>query len=333
MLQIFEGETANDVWLAAATKFRDSKDVQIQSGRGGPTFELLHVGLSIRDPRQRWIMSRFPAINPAFVLAEVIWIVNGRNESDFVNYWNSQLPKYAGDGIVYHGAYGFRLRQQFGIDQLERAYKALKHNSASRQIVLQIWDPKIDFPNEDGSAMDADIPCNVISLLKVRNRKLEWTQIMRSNDLFLGIPHNIIQFTSLQEIIAGWLSIEVGSYNHFSDSLHLYKQNQNTMKVLDINIEKNTDTLTLSKKESEKIFAILYQKVEMLTSPRLTQDKLHEISKEWDAPEAYRNILLVLAAEAARKRNWKDISTKLISNCTNPIFRQAWKRWLMRFKA
>jgi thymidylate synthase len=46
---------------------------------------------------------------------------------------------------------------------------------------------------------------------------------MRSNDLFKGLPYNLIQFTTLQEIIAGWLRIEVGSYNHISDSLHLYE--------------------------------------------------------------------------------------------------------------
>ena len=35
---------------------------------------------------------------------------------------------------------------------------------------------------------------------KVRQGKLEWSQIMRSNDVLLGMPYNFIQFTGLQEI-------------------------------------------------------------------------------------------------------------------------------------
>ena len=47
---------------------------------------------------------------------------------------------------------------------------------------------------------------------------------MRSNDVLLGTPYNFVQYTSLQEILAGWLDIGVGSYNHYSDSLHLYER-------------------------------------------------------------------------------------------------------------
>ena len=73
--------------------------------------ELLHVGITINKPRQRWISSRIPALNPAFALAEIIWIVNGSNDAEIINYWNPALPKYAGIHKNYHGAYGFRLRK------------------------------------------------------------------------------------------------------------------------------------------------------------------------------------------------------------------------------
>jgi thymidylate synthase len=151
-----------------------------------------------------------------------------------------------------------RLRKHFGFDQLERAYLALRANEASRQLVLQIWDPRVDLPNEDGSPSSTDVPCNVVAILKVRNRRLEWTQIMRSNDVFRGLPHNIVQFTSLQEIFAGWLGVELGTYNHISDSLHFYKADgPMSQRLQPTAVPTNSDHLALPKCESERAFSQL----------------------------------------------------------------------------
>ena len=38
------------------------------------------------------------------------------------------------------------------------------------------------------------------------------------------IPYNFVQFSNLQEILAGWLELDVGSYNHYNDSLYLYNR-------------------------------------------------------------------------------------------------------------
>ena len=83
----------------------------------------------------------------------------------------------------------------------------------------------LDFPSDNGLPVADDIPCNICSMLKVRNGRLEWSQIMRSNDIFLGLPHNFVQFMTLQEVLAGWIGIEPGTYTHFADSLHLYEKN------------------------------------------------------------------------------------------------------------
>lgn len=45
---------------------------------------------------------------------------------------------------------------------------------------------------------------------------------MRSNDAWLGLPHDIFTFTMLQELVARSLSIELGEYKHAVGSLHLY---------------------------------------------------------------------------------------------------------------
>src|SRR3712207_6365457 len=103
MIRVLEGETANAVWQQAAASLLVGTDARAQSSRAGPTIEVLHTVFTIRDPRQRWVIAREPALNPAFAIAEVVWIVTGRNDAAFLNYWNTQLPLYAGTGHTYHG--------------------------------------------------------------------------------------------------------------------------------------------------------------------------------------------------------------------------------------
>lgn len=313
MIKVFEGSTADEIWQKATLEMLDDKNVQHQSGRGGTTRELLHVTFTLQDPRQRWIVTRHPALNPAFAIAEVIWILNGRSDSAFLNYWNSQLPRYAGNANEYHGAYGFRLRHHFGFDQLNQAYLSLRHNP-------------------DGRPVNADIPCNISSLLKIRNGRLEWMQIMRSNDLFRGVPYNFIQFTSLQEVLAGWLGVELGSYNHLSDSLHLYNKDA---EVIDIgfldNVKRNTDSLCLSKQESDIVLVKVSQYIEAMTVPTLLREELITLVAKLDVPSAFKNLLYIIAAEAARKRGWIPLSSEIVSKCSNPILLQTWERWFERF--
>jgi thymidylate synthase len=332
-MDTFEGGTADEVWIEAASRFSSGEGVAQQGSRSGETDEVLHAAFEMRDPRQRWIVSRTPALNPAFALAEVVWIVQGRQDSAFLNYWNSKLPEYAGKGEAYDGAYGYRLRHNFGMDQLERAYHTLKNNPETRQVVLQIWDSGRDLPEKNGSPRSEDVPCNVTSLLKVRNGKLEWAQILRSNDLYRGVPHNFVQFTSLQEVLAGWLDIKVGTYTHFADSLHVYAHERETVyPPREIEAKPNTDTLSLSKSDSDRCFEGLASRVDSFTAANLDRSEHRDATAWKEAPEAIQNMLYVFSAEAARRREWPDLAHDAMGRCSNPAFTQIWDRWWDRVK-
>src|SRR6266487_399567 len=333
MIKVFEGTTADEVGRMAAIELLQGNGTRHHDGRGGSTQELLHAAFTIRDPRQRWVVARQPSLNPAFAIAEVFWILCGRRDSAFLNYWNSQLPKFAGSGQVYHGAYGFRLRRQFGIDQLEQAYQALRHNPNGRQVVLQIWDPRADFPDMHGQPVNPDIPCNISSVLKIRDGKLEWMQVIRSNDLFRGVPYNFIQFTSIQEVLAGWLGVELGSYNQISDSLHLYDGDANLVHIgVSGDVERNSDSLGLPKEESDAVLAKVDHVIETMAAPSLSQEDLQALPAERSIPRAFQNLLLVVAAEAARRRGWSGLAQGLMSGCSNPVLIQLWKNWCTRFQ-
>ena len=331
-MHVFEGTTADEVWLLAAAQFEDSEAVREQSGRAGQTREILGAAFVIKNPRQRWIVSRQPAVNPAFALAEVVWIVSGRRDSAFLNYWNPKLPQFAGEGDKYHGAYGFRIRRHLGLDQLDRAYQALSSNPDTRQVVLQIWDSSVDFPLPDGRPADPDVPCNICSFAKIRAGRLEWMQVLRSNDLFLGVPHNFVQFTSLQEILAAWLGVEVGSYRHIADCLHVYTRDQeNVSDPSPVSPQGNNDTLRFTKPESDQLFREMGKRMDRMSSLFLTHKQLRRLARAPQFPTALRNWLLVVGADCARRRKWISLTYELMAECSNPALTQLWDRWLARW--
>ncbi|HEX8317198.1 MAG TPA: thymidylate synthase [Longimicrobium sp.] len=326
------GRTAEDVWRAAVELFKEGGPACSQPGRGGATAEILHVGMTIKDPRQRWIFTRTPAMNPAFALVEVIWILAGRRDAALPTHWNPVLPRFSGDAPEHDGAYGYRLRDHFGIDQLDRVYRVLDSAPDSRQAVLQIWDARVDLPFNDGSPARPDIPCNVVAFPKVRNGRLEWLQVLRSNDLFLGVPHNIVQFTALQEVVAGWLEVEPGEYHHMSDSLHVYERDLKFVRETPIGIStpQSTTSFALDRASWDKAFPDVIRRLEGMMPASLSASTLRALAVASDVPLAYENALRVAAADTARRRGWLEVAHEAMDGCNDTALKVLWERWNQR---
>lgn len=326
MAEFIDGKTANDVWKKAVDMLL-AQEATV-SGRTGDVLELLHTFVSIENPRQKWVYDRIPPISISFALAEVVWIMNGEERSEVINYWNPRLSDFAGNGDIYYGAYGKRIRSHFGFDQLERSYYALQNVPESRQVVIQIYDVGKDFPIDNGQPRSEDLPCNICSLLKVRDGKLEWSQIMRSNDILLGMPYNFVQFTSLQEILAGWLGLEVGSYNHYSDSLHLYCRDFNKIGIGQEQELENTDSLSLGRNESEKIVKEIYDRMIALTNINISEKELLSLGQLKSEYIAYNNIMLMIAAYVAKKMHYNYLAEEMVCKCENEVYTKMWNRWM-----
>lgn len=56
----------------------------------------------------------------------------------------------------------------------------------------------------------------------IRNSKLDCFVNMRSNDVIWGVPYDVFSFTSLQEILANDLKVDLGTYHHYVSSMHIY---------------------------------------------------------------------------------------------------------------
>jgi thymidylate synthase len=106
ILKTFVGQTADEAWRSAGAAYRNHGGFTLEFGRSGPAWELLQAAFVIEEPRQRWVLSRTPAMSVPFALVEVVGILAGRRDASYLNFFNPRLPKYSGDGDNYHGAYG-----------------------------------------------------------------------------------------------------------------------------------------------------------------------------------------------------------------------------------
>lgn len=171
--------------------------------------------LTLKNPRAR--LSRTETKGTVFsCLGEFLWYMSGSNSLEFIEYYIKGYEKYSDDGKTIFGAYGPRLFNKCGVDQIGYVLAKLKSNPASRKAVVQLFDA------DDVVEHHEDVPCTCTIQFVVRSKKLHMHVNMRSNDAFKGLPHDVFSFTMLQELVARILGIGLGHYHHSVGSLHLY---------------------------------------------------------------------------------------------------------------
>lgn len=200
---------------------RKSGSVEINPTKGAAT-ELNGVLLQLRDPRAR--LSRTEQKGTIFsCLGELLWYLSGSDKLDFIRYYIARYDKSSDDGSTIFGAYGPRLFTPSGINQVENVIKLLRAHPESRRAVIQLF--RAEDLAEDLRSRREDLPCTCTLQFTVRKHRLHMLAMMRSNDAYMGLPHDIFAFTMLQEIIARSLQVELGWYKHAVGSLHLYSAN------------------------------------------------------------------------------------------------------------
>jgi thymidylate synthase len=189
----------------------------------GPATEINGALLLLKNPRAR--LSQSERKNTLFsCLGEFLWYLAGSDKLPFIRYYISRYKDFSDDGTTVFGAYGPRLfGPTSGTDQVQNVIRTLRASEPSRRAVIQL------FHGDDLAAnlvcRREDLPCTCALQFTIRNHQLHAMVMMRSNDAFMGLPHDIFAFTMLQELIARSLGVEVGQYRHAVGSLHLYTPN------------------------------------------------------------------------------------------------------------
>lgn len=181
--------------------------------------------ITLTDPLKRMhsIISRRG--DPWVMLAEFPWIIAGRNDIEWLQWYLPRAKDFSDDGVVWRAGYGPRMREHVSLlgqhtDQLHCVVQRLKEDGDTRQAVMTLWDPGLDnVPNS------ADYPCTLaLHFIVAGGGALDLHVNMRSNDVLWGFSGvNIVNFTLLQELVAHLVNMPVGKYHHTSNNMHVYE--------------------------------------------------------------------------------------------------------------
>lgn len=206
-------------------------------------------------------------------IAEQVWFISGsRRPSEFLHNFTHIWDDFTNiDGVV-STAYGWRWRHHFGRDQLKLLVELLQKEPSSRHGVVITWDPK-----DDGLSLrkKKNIPCPYTFVVNIIGGQLHMHNIVRSNDMILGCPHDVAGFALLQRFLAAKLGVRVGKYTHSISNAHIYDNHyeatqeiiQRNNKHKDVEITLKKDTFDRAEKQDIKLVDEIFQQLKSQYEP------------------------------------------------------------------
>ena len=175
---------------------------------------------------------------PGTAAAETAWYIQATQDPEFMlKYarvtWEKFLepayppPTEEGQGVgwsltvpmIVKAAYGYRWRKHFGRDQLMLGIEALRANPSDRRVYISAWDPSLDGLGAKGQL---NVPCPVGFTLSVLDGKLNSTYMLRSSDVFVGLPYDVMGHALLMDMVAASLGIGLGHMTFTLAHPHIY---------------------------------------------------------------------------------------------------------------
>lgn len=191
------------------------------SPRGMKTKEILNFTVQINEP------TRLPLVVPGRGLtdfigaAEAVQLIGQFSDPDWMVSTVKAFDQFR-DGNILWGAYGIRV---YGM--LDELVKLLREDPSSRQAVLSIYHSPTDLGRGK-----KDTPCTLTLQFLLRDGYLHGRGSMRSNDVWLGLPYDLVQFISITGAIAAALDVKVGTYTHTVGSMHVYERHYEMLEEI-----------------------------------------------------------------------------------------------------
>lgn len=186
-----------------------------RSPRGIPTLDAGHVTVVLTDPTKGLAVGCGRGLSPRVAATEALQLIGAFHDPELMVWSSPQFERFRDGFNAFYGAYGSRID-----NQLTHVVTKLLLDPSTRQAVITLWDPALD--NRPG---EKDYPCTVALGFDLSQGMLNMNVVMRSNDVWLGFPYDVFQFTQLQLTLAHVLGRVAGTYTHTAWSMHIYVDN------------------------------------------------------------------------------------------------------------
>ncbi len=177
------------------------------------TKALFNIGFNILNPLENNIKTKWRNFSNKYAKREWEWYLSGNPNAEEISKhaptWKNMMDE---NGNV-RSNYGWQWKRN---DQLNKTIEILKRNKNTRQAAISIYDGK------EIQSYSKDTPCTYAINFTIINNELNMSVLMRSNDLWYGFCNDQYCFSKLQELISNELKVNVGSYYHFVNNLHIY---------------------------------------------------------------------------------------------------------------
>lgn len=212
-----------EAYVDLCKQIRDNTQY-VSSPRGMKIKENLGVQFRIYNPRDRLPRVAARNFSLAYFVAETLWYLNADDSTEWISYYAPFWSNISDNNKTANSAYGariFKTHPRIGngnIVQWDYVKEELRKDPDSRRAVIHIRTPS------DSILESKDVPCTLSLQFFIRENKLHLHVSMRSSDIILGLAYDVPAFTTIQEILANELGVELGEYVHTSNSLHCYER-------------------------------------------------------------------------------------------------------------
>ena len=187
--------------------------------------ELINANLVLLDPTKNTMCECRRKMPIRYAIGELLWYNSRNNTAKAIEPFSKFWKLIADENGTVNSNYGHCIHDKFEFDQWDFVKDILRKDPSSRQAIIHIKEPRDlrVYPTKD-------VNCTMTLQFLIRNNALHLIVNMRSNDVWLGLPYDVFNFTCMQIQMAMELGVDIGIYYHNAGSLHLYKKDLNKIK-------------------------------------------------------------------------------------------------------
>lgn len=192
-------------------------------------YSIAHQYFHLKNIIDEFPILRGKQVFPLMALKEMVWILFGRNDVQFLNdYGVTYWDEWKLDDGTIGKTYGYQMRKFDGhVDQLERVLNEMEQSPESRRLLINLFNPS----QLNEMALPPCLHCYNFQCTKISNEtvadlyKVDLHAHMRSGDSFLGLPYNFMNTAWTLYLICGYLNVRAGYVKYMPNDVHLTVDN------------------------------------------------------------------------------------------------------------